>query len=85
MPSMSSLKTTPNRSADRLKILHSLFGILCASFAKQNDRIRSGMQIYDIVRSTNRDQFFREIASFQRFDVLPLTGIEVLCVIHWEV
>ena len=37
------LRCTPNYEADRAEILHSLWGILCATFGNKNfDRVMSG-------------------------------------------
>ena len=37
------LRCAPNYEADRAEILHSLWGILCATFGKKNfDRVMSG-------------------------------------------
>ena len=36
------LRCTPNYEADRAEILHSLWGILCATFGKKIDRVMSG-------------------------------------------
>ena len=36
------LRCTPNYEVDRAEILHSLWGILCATFGKKIDRVVSG-------------------------------------------
>ena len=36
------LRCTPNYESDRAEILHSLWGMLCATFGEKIDRVMSG-------------------------------------------
>ena len=51
------LKWPPSRWVDRAEILHSLLGILCATFQKKwSGQVRS----YDVIRGTDSDRFFEK-------------------------
>ena len=74
------LKWPPNHWADRDEFFHSWWSILCATFRKKNVRFRSGhgpMRSYKVQPPTD----FSKKSCFQPRNLLPLTGMEILCMI----
>ena len=56
------LEWSPNRWADRAEIMHGLCGILCTTSGQKlwQGQVRSPS--YDVIRSTDSDRLFQEIA-----------------------
>ena len=66
-----------NRWTDRAEILHSLWGILCAT-SKNFDRVRSGHGAVKSLKEQPPTDFSRR-SCFQPRNLLPLTWMEILC------
>ena len=69
LPPEVVLRCTPNHEADRAEILHSLWGIPCATFSKKkiwpgHARSRS----YDVTRGTRSGHFLREIPEYDTLE-----------------